>query len=262
MRTRERYTDYDPLAWFYNGQWGSDYHSQVIPVLDRLALSGLQPGATILDLCCGDGRWCAAMVARGFRLTGLDGSREMLRFAAENAPGVEWLLADARAFHSEPRFDLAVSIFESLNHVMTIDDLFAVFVNVFRALRPGGRFVFDLNRESAFQTFWNRKYLIQRVDGICKAHTYYDDAEKVGFCDLTLERPGEGIPEISRFMIKQKCHSIRAVKTALETALFHDIRQFDAADDLGMSGNIALARTFWSARKQDAFHENSCGTDS
>ena len=142
------------------------------------------------------------MVARGFCLTGLDGSREMLRFAAENAPGVEWLLADARAFHSRPRFDLAISIFESLNHVMTIDDLHAVFVNVFRALRPGGRFVFDLNRESAFQTFWNRKYLIHRADGICRAQTYYDDAEKVGYCDLTLEGAREGIPETSRLMIK------------------------------------------------------------
>jgi SAM-dependent methyltransferase len=249
MRTRERYKDYDPLAWFYNREWGSDYHSQVLPVLDRLVLSELQRGATILDLCCGDGRFCAAMVARGFCVTGLDGSREMLRFAAENAPGVEWLLADARAFHSKPRFDLAISIFESLNHIMTIDDLHAVFLNVFRALRPGGRFVFDLNRESAFQTFWNRKYLIQRADGICRADTYYNDAEKVGYCNLTLEGSGVAIPEISRLTIKQKCHSIMAAKTALESAMFHDIRQFDAADDLGMSGDIALARTFFCAGK-------------
>lgn len=248
MPAVERYTDYDPLAWFYNRHWGFEYHRQVIPILDRLALTQLQPGAPVLDLCCGDGRLCAVLVARGFRVTGLDGSKEMLCFAAENAPAAEWLLADARAFDLGAQFDLAISIFESLNHVMSIEDLCAVFDNVFRALRPGGCFVFDLNREPAFQTFWNRKYTIAGDDGVCASHTRYDDAEKVGYCDLTLESAAEGMSGISRFTITQKCHATTEVKTALEIAKFQDIEQFDAACDLGMSGDIALARTFFRCR--------------
>ena len=249
MPAVERYTDYDPLAWFYSRHWGFEYHQQVIPILDKLALTQLQPGGTILDLCCGDGRLSAVLVARRFHVTGLDGSKEMLRLAAENAPAAEWLLADARAFEARARFDLAISIFESLNHIMSIEDLSAVFENVFHALRPGGPFVFDLNREPAFQTFWNRTYTIDGGDGICKSHTRYDDAEKIGYCDLTLESAADGVSGISRFTITQKCHSAMAVKTALEAAKFQDIEQFDAAGDLGMSGDIAMARTFFRCRK-------------
>src|SRR2546427_11939030 len=92
-----RYNDYALLADIYRRHWG-DFSQRVMPVLDRLLLHELPAGARLLDVCCGAGHLAALLSARGFRVTGLDGSAEMTRRARANAPGVLFLVDDARAF--------------------------------------------------------------------------------------------------------------------------------------------------------------------
>jgi SAM-dependent methyltransferase len=217
-----------------------------MPLLELLALRDLPPGSPVLDLCCGTGRVTAALIDRGFRVAGLDNSREMLRYARENAPLAVFHLADARAFDLDASFDLVVSVFESLNHVMSVDGLKAVFNNVFRSLRSDGQFVFDLNREPAFQNFWNRTYVITKPAGVCISKTRYDDVNQVGHCELKVER-SDGTT--ASFTILQKCHSVAEVQSALVSAGFARIELFDSADDLGMCGDVALARTFFRCTK-------------
>src|SRR5687767_13351070 len=77
----QRFTDYDPFAWIYDTHWGGDYHAQAYEVLQRLLLRHLDPGARILDLCCGGGHVTADLVNHGWDVMGLDGSEEMLAHA-------------------------------------------------------------------------------------------------------------------------------------------------------------------------------------
>src|SRR5918997_7163223 len=98
MSKRERYSDYDPFAWIYDRYWSCAVPPQILTVIDRLLVPSLPRGAAILDLCCGTGYTCAELTKRGFEVTGLDGSKEMLRHARRRAPGARFMLADARAF--------------------------------------------------------------------------------------------------------------------------------------------------------------------
>ena len=60
----------------------------------------LQPGARILDLCCGHGRHTVRLAQRGYRVTGLDLSAYHIRLAKAGAKAagvnVEFVRADMR----------------------------------------------------------------------------------------------------------------------------------------------------------------------
>ena len=92
------YSSYDSFAWMYNKHWGNTFLPVVLPILDNLVLTKISKNARILDLCCGTGQMAQQLKTLGYRVTGIDGSPEMLRYARENAPGVEFLQADARSF--------------------------------------------------------------------------------------------------------------------------------------------------------------------
>ena len=135
----ERYSAYDAFAALYDQRWGR-FAGKLLPDVEERVLCHVPNEARILDLCCGTGSLAALLSERGYAVTGVDGSSEMLAFARKNAPNAELVLADARSFTVSTRCHAAVSLFDSLNHVMSLDQLGAVFRNVFAALQPPGLF--------------------------------------------------------------------------------------------------------------------------
>lgn len=89
---------YDNFAWIYNRHWGMKFTAGAVAVLEELVFDGIPENAAILDLCCGTGQLANILAERGYEVTGLDGSEEMLVFARKNAPGVEFIHNDASAF--------------------------------------------------------------------------------------------------------------------------------------------------------------------
>jgi trans-aconitate methyltransferase len=100
-----------------------------------LALLAAQPGERILDLGCGDGTLTEQIVAAGASAVGVDASPEMVAGAA--ARGLDARLIDATKLPFHAEFDAVFT-----NAVLHwIADADAVLNGVFRALKPGGRFV-------------------------------------------------------------------------------------------------------------------------
>ena len=167
MSTRELFSDYDPFAWFYNKHWTSEIPQQMLIAIDKLLVPRLPARARILDLCCGTGQIAAALIERGFELTGIDGSPEMLRYARENAPAARFILDDARSFKLPAVYDGIISTFDSLNHVMSMEELVEVFRHAYRALAPTGLFLFDMNMEEGFILHWQDYFAIVEDDNGC-----------------------------------------------------------------------------------------------
>lgn len=145
---------YDDWATLYDETVGADYVAPQWQFLQRVLLPGLPPRASLLDLCCGSGLLLQPLLAAGYRVTGLDGSAGMLACARRNAPEATFVLDDARHFVLPPLFDGAFSTSASLNHIDSLPELRQVFDRVHAALRPGGRFVFDLNHPAQLQRWW------------------------------------------------------------------------------------------------------------
>ena len=107
-----------------------EHSPRLDPFLDRLP-----PGATILEMGCGDGRDAAHMIARGFDVHPSDGTPAMARLASERL-GREVPVMDFAELEAVETFD-AVWCQASLLHLGE-DELTPVLARIHRALKPGG----------------------------------------------------------------------------------------------------------------------------
>ena len=219
------YSDYDPFAWFYNKHWGDKFTHYALAVLDELVFPRLPTKARILDLCCGTGQLAQELIERGYRVTGIDSSEEMLRLARKNAPAGEFIVADARSFNLAGVYHVVVSAFDSLNHIMTLEELTSVFRNVYAVLQEGGLFLFDLNLEEGYKASWHDSFSIAEEDHVCIVRTDYHPEERTAQFDTTIFHL-KGEWQHSHLTLFQKCYSEAEVCSALEIADFMEIRAY------------------------------------
>jgi len=222
----ERYSDYDSFAWVYNRHWG-DFVEGILPSLERLLLRYLAEEAHILDLCCGAGHLAQRLLERGYRVTGVDGSSELLRFARGNAPAATFILADAREFDLTEPVAAAVSTYDSLNHIMSLDQLVTVFRHVYAVLVDGGRYVFDMNMESGYVERWNGSFGIVEEDHVVAGRSGHDLEVKRAWLDLTMFFPGVGGWDRTDLRLTQSWYTVGEICGGLEAAGFRGVEAID-----------------------------------
>jgi len=240
---------YDDFAWFYNRYWSEEFQTAAFPILDRIWLRRLAPGARILDVCCGTGHLTALVAARGFRVTGLDISREMIAFARANAPAAEFIVADAANFRLPGVYDAAVSTFDSLNHLLELAALQAAFRNIGAALRPGGLLAFDMLLEEAYRTHWGESMALVRDDHLLTlTGGNFDAGSQIASVNVTMFRLRNGAWQRTDATVAERCYSTDEISHALELAGFGELVCYDAAD-AGLAGQLGQGRTFFVATK-------------
>ena len=239
---------YDPIAGLYHQNWDDWYLPQAAAALDSLFFSRLEPGARVLDVCCGCGHVTRELVARGYQVTGVDASAELIAQAKWDLPAATFVVADVRQFQSTGRFDGALSTFDSLNHILELHDLEATFRNVHRAMRAGAPFVFDMNSEEAYRMDWQEwstrvtPTSVSLVRGRFDAVTRQVATQIVWFQQLP-----DGRWERRDSVVPQRCYDNDEIRTALERAGFRGVTSCSAAK-AGVTGEIGYGRLFWSAR--------------
>ncbi len=100
----------------------------------------------LLDVPCGNGRHSLVLAGSGYRMTGLDISDEFIQEAqtasAASAAAVEWVLGDMCQMQWTAEFDGAFCLGNSFGY-FEFHDMLGFLKRLSRALKPGGRFVFD-----------------------------------------------------------------------------------------------------------------------
>jgi SAM-dependent methyltransferase len=108
---------------------------------------------TVLDLGCGTGGHTLPLFERGYQVTGVDRSPEMLAMAKHKLGRVEqdnekctptFLQGDLRTLDLDQVFDAVLMMFAVLSYQQTNDDVLAALHTVRRHLRPGGLFLADV----------------------------------------------------------------------------------------------------------------------
>lgn len=115
---------------------------------------------TLLDLGCGGGH-IDHTLKQYYRVTGVDMSQSMLSLARELNPKADYALGDMRSVRLGKRFD-AVIIADSIDYMLTEEDLRAAFVTAFEHLRAGG--VFCTYAECTLERF-------QQNTTLCSTHS-------------------------------------------------------------------------------------------
>jgi ubiquinone/menaquinone biosynthesis C-methylase UbiE len=139
---------------FFDAHAAADAYDVFTPeASDRLldtfvTLSGLTPGARVADLGCGSGAFSHLLARKGYACVGLDISPKLVELGRRKYPDVELIEGDVEHLPF-PDASLDGILLSAIVH--HLPDPSRCAAEVFRVLRPGGRFVaFDPNRMNPF----------------------------------------------------------------------------------------------------------------
>jgi SAM-dependent methyltransferase len=220
-------SNYDDFALIYNRHWGPRYAANASETLDSLILSRIPTGGRVLDLCCGAGQISHILADRGFDVVGLDASASLVEIARRNAPNCHFEVADAKSFRLSNSIQAAISLNDSLNHLLRIEDLKAAFVNVYKCMMPGGVFLFDLNLAHKYQTSWAGSFSIVEEDAVCAVVATTDMEQRLARFDATVFLQFEGLWTRKDVRLLQTWYPPDDVCAALAEAGFADVRLTD-----------------------------------
>ena len=193
---------YGVMAKFYdaiNGSidykaWG-DFCENVI-----LENSKTKP-SLILDAACGTGSMTLELALRGYDMTGVDLSAEMLSVARERAAekglsdDILFLCQDLAELELYGTVDAVVCTLDSVNHIEDKKS-FKVFLDLLHRcyLIPDGIFLFDINTPYKFENFYGSNDFILEDEGVyCGWQNFYDEDEGIAhFCLSVFEEDEDG----------------------------------------------------------------------
>lgn len=180
---------YGALASSYDGLMADGDYRRRADFLERLFRRGRIPVENVLDLACGTGTIACLLAERGYRVTAVDGSVEMLAQAAAKASGLEapplFVCQDMPRLHLAEQVDAAVSTLDSLNYLTRVRDLRETFRRVYRWLRPGGQFIFDVNTPYKLRRMDGQAYLDETEETFCAWRTFF--SAKTGICTYQVD---------------------------------------------------------------------------
>lgn len=242
-------SSYDDIAGIYHALWADWYFPAARPALEKLFFSHVSAGAAVLDVCCGSGHVTKELVKRGYTVTGIDSSAVLIAQARKDLPEVDLRVQDARAIQLPMRYDAALSTFDSLNHIMCLDELGRVFEGVHGVLAPDGLFVFDMNVERAYLSD-QRRWTVNITDasvGLVRG-TYYPAEKKASTEIIWFVKAGENnLWEQHRSVVDQRCYTRAEVVARLRGTGFRNVEAI-SAEDAGVTADLGFGRIFFVAR--------------
>ena len=167
----------------------------------------LHPGAAVLDLGCGPGLYTHRLAARGIAVTGIDLSRRSIDYAindaAERRLAIEYRCENYLCLADRERYDAALLIYGDYC-VLAEAERARLLHNVYRALRPGGRFVLDVTtREHRKGAGWHGDYSVEEngfwKPGLCLVlRSGFDYPEQSIFLNQAIVVESDGVLSLYR----------------------------------------------------------------
>jgi SAM-dependent methyltransferase len=243
-------SSYDEIAPMYHALWVNSYLPAALPALEKLFFAKMEPHARVLDVCCGSGHVTSELVKHGYRVTGVDSSAALVEIARQSLPFVQFHIQDVRWLDLAGPFDGAISTFDSLNHMLTLEDLHAVFMAVYGALIAGGLFLFDMNLEEAYAHDLHQWLVDIRHDAVGLARGLYDTVTHTAHTELIwfTQRGSESCWQRRQSVVEERCYEKQDIIQALQFAGFRGIEVHPAVEICTDQG-FGHGRYFFSARR-------------
>lgn len=168
-------------------------------LIDTLSSYGVTDGL-VAELGCGTGIITGKMAQAGYDMIGIDASVEMLETAQDKqitmrdgarASGRSWkdilyICQDMREFELYGTVRAFYSFCDSMNYLLTEEDLLQTFKLVNNYLDPGGLFLFDLVTDRYYREIGENTISDTREIGSLIWENDFDEAEHLNTYDVTL----------------------------------------------------------------------------
>ena len=180
---------YHALAASYDRLTNDVDYAQTVGFYKQiLSREGLRP-ETAVDLACGTGSVALLLAREGLRVTGVDMSEEMLTVAQQKAcelPQPPLFVCQKLQELRLPRgVDLAVCALDSLDYILDPADCWEAIRRAYKALNPGGIFIFDVNTPEKLRAMDGQVFLDEDDDVYCVWRGEFD--EKTNICSYGMD---------------------------------------------------------------------------
>ena len=103
--------------------------------MEELIEIGKPNGKKLLDIGCGTGELLLRL-SKNYSCDGLDLSEEMLKIAHRKLKhrDVQFFMGDMVDFDTNKSYDIMVALFDTVNHILSVEDLESHFKSVYNSL--------------------------------------------------------------------------------------------------------------------------------
>ncbi len=198
-------------------------------LLRMMYLYRVSPSASIAELGCGTGTMTGLLVEEGLDVMGLDISSDMLAEARKKYPDISFLEADMRDFKLPEKKDVIVSICDSINYVLTTEDLVKTFSSVRENLNEGGIFIFDLKTKFFFENALDGRTYRDRGSGFrCTWKNHFDASSNIHSYLLDIKVKDGGKWVSTQEVHRQRAFAAREIIEAAKLSGFEKGGAYDA----------------------------------
>ena len=189
-----------------------------------LNLMGTDSGS-VLDLCCGPGRFSIPLAQRGFQVTAVDRSPFLLgkgrQRAAQRDLNIEWVEKDMREFERPAAFDLVLNLNTSFGYFDAKDEDVRVLRKIFTSLKPGGRLVMDLIGKEKLARIFQPTVSEKLEDGtlLVMRHEIFDEWSRIRSEWIIIKGP-----DVRTFEFHHTVYSGQELKDRLIAVGFRDVK--------------------------------------
>ena len=210
---------YSRLAAVYDEIVVDPCHGRWATFLDELWTADPAGVRSVLDLCCGTGLLAGELIARGYRVVGVDESEAMLAVARERlGPDVELSRTTLPDLPVEGVFDAVVCTFDGLNYLAP-EELRLTLAEVGLRLRPAGWLVFDLHTDAMMSfTISNPVVAGAEAENRFVISSTVDPGARTCDTEIEVTQPRDGDPFSEQH--RQYFHADADVRAALQDANF------------------------------------------
>jgi ubiquinone/menaquinone biosynthesis C-methylase UbiE len=229
---RNRHEPYDALASIYDHwqrSFDKPYHQIVFNLLKKdIRRYRIKP-YKFLDLACGTGDVALFMAARGWQVTGVDSSENMLKQAEQKAGEISMNISFYRQrleeLVLEKTFQLAGSFYDSLNHITSKRTLLLSLKRIRKHLDRSGLFIFDSNTLSCYRNLWNTTSVGHEDYYTLIIESKFDELVGKAVSDIEVfERGHDGLYQKRNATVQERWYSNEEFETLLFRAGFEVIR--------------------------------------
>jgi len=132
---------------YYNLLYKDKNYRAEVEYINSLIKDYSDDSKSILDLGCGTGKHDFILAEKGYGITGIDLSEDMIGIAnnnkLESKYNINFRVADIRNYKSAHKYDSVISLFHVASYQTSNQDIIEYFTTAYNHLNDNGIFIFD-----------------------------------------------------------------------------------------------------------------------
>ena len=221
---------YKDLAVSYDRLTNDVDYAAVVAFYDEILVSEGATPRSAVDLACGTGSVTALLTQWGIPVTGVDMSEDMLTVAVQKTQDMEnpprFVCQKLQELHLPRGVDLAVCALDSLDYITDPEDCQEAIRRVYKALNPGGIFIFDVNTPEKLRAMDGQVFLDEDEDVYCVWRGEFDEVTNICSYGMDLFQRRGDLWERSFEEHREYAYSASQLKEFLKNAGFTGIRVY------------------------------------